>query len=388
MQTKVLLLIVALLGIMPMNNTLAADNTKTETKTHGGGVYLYSPYTKITVAPGATIDYKVSLVNNSSGMINTAISLGGIPRSWTYEMKSGGWSISKLAVLPKDKQEFNLTVTVPLKINKGVYTFYVTSGYGSLPLTVIVSQQGTYQTEFTTDQPNMQGNSKSTFTFSATLKNQTADKQLYALMANAPRGWNVVFKPNFKQATSAQVEANSSQNVSIEITPPANVEAGNYKIPTRAMAGNTSANLDLEVVVTGSYQMELTTPEGLLSTDVTAGDVKRIELEVKNTGSSILKDIQLTANKPGNWEVSFEPARIDMIKAGEIRPVTAVLKASKKALPGDYVTTVEAKTPEVNATAQFRITVKTSVLWGWTGILIIIVAVGGVYYLFRKYGRR
>lgn len=122
MQTKVLLLIVALLGIMPMNNTLSADNTKTETKTHGGGVYLYSPYTKITVAPGATIDYKVSLVNNSSGMINTAISLGGI-RSWTYEMKSGGWSISKLAVLPKDKQEFNLTVTVPLKINKGRIPF-------------------------------------------------------------------------------------------------------------------------------------------------------------------------------------------------------------------------------------------------------------------------
>ena len=77
----------------------------------------------------------------------------------------------------------------------------------------------------------MQGNSKSTFTFNATLKNQTADQQLYALMAKAPRGWNVIFKPNYKQATSAQVEANSSQNVSIDITPPANVEAGSYKIP-------------------------------------------------------------------------------------------------------------------------------------------------------------
>lgn len=388
MRTNFLLLTVALLGLMPMNYTHAADNTKTETKPHGGGVYLYSPYTKIAVAPGATIDYKVSLVNNSPGMINTGLSLRGIPRTWKYEMKSGGWSISKLAVLPKDKQEFDLTVNVPLQINKGSYTFYVSSGYGSLPLTVIVSQQGTYQTEFTTDQPNMQGNSKSTFTFSALLKNQTADKQLYALMANAPRGWNVVFKPNFKQATSAQVEPNSSQSVSIEITPPANVEAGNYKIPTRAVAGNTSANLDLEVVVTGSYQMELTTPQGLLSAEVTAGSEKRIELEIRNTGSSILKDIQLSANKPSDWEVSFEPTRIDMIKAGEMRPVTAILKASKKALPGDYVTSIEAKTPEVNAAAQFRITVKTSVLWGWTGILIIIVAIGGVYYLFRKYGRR
>ena len=61
-----------------------------------------------------------------------------------------------------------------------------------------------------------------------------------------PIGWNVVFKPNYKQATSAQVEANSTQNVSIDITPPANVEAGSYKIPVRAATGTTSAELELE----------------------------------------------------------------------------------------------------------------------------------------------
>ena len=253
---------------------------------------------------------------------------------------------------------------------------------------VVVAQQGTYQTEFTTDQPNMEGNSKSTFTFSTTLKNQTADQQLYALMANAPRGWNVIFKPNYKQATSAQVEPNSSQNVSIDITPPANVEAGSYKIPVRAATGTTSAELELEVVVTGSFQMELTTPRGLLSADITAGDVKRIELEVKNTGSSLLKDIQLSASKPADWEVTFEPTKIDALKAGETSTVTAILKASKKALPGDYVTTIMAKTPEVNADAQFRIAVKTPMIWGWVGVLIIAAAIGVVYYLFRKYGRR
>ena len=112
------------------------------------------------------------------------------------------------------------------------------------------------------------------------------------------------------------MEANSSQNVSIEIVPPANVEAGNYKIPVRAATGTTSADLELEVVVTGSYEMELSTPRGLLSTEITAGDVKRIELVVRNTGSSLLKDIQLSANKPVDWEVSFEPSKIDMLEGG------------------------------------------------------------------------
>ena len=64
------------------------------------------------------------------------------------------------------------------------------------------------------------------------------------------------------------------------------------------------------------------------------------------------------------------------------------LKASKKALPGDYVTTIMAKTPEANADAQFRVAVKTPMIWGWVGVLIIIATIGVVYYLFRKYGRR
>lgn len=374
------LLLVLVLVLFPMS-----------TRAYGADecVMLYTPYTKIAVPPGESINYSVDVINNCDEVKNASISVLGMPRGWKYEMKAGGWTVDQISVLPGEKKNFSFKVDVPFKVNKGTYHFTLTApGVAELPLTVTVSEQGTYQTEFVTKQPNMQGNSKSTFNFNTTLKNQTADQQLYALMADVPRGWNVTFRVAGKQATSAQVEANSTQNVSIDITPPANVEAGSYKIPVRAATGTTSAELELEVVVTGSFQMELTTPRGLLSADITAGDVKRIELEVKNTGSSLLKDIQLSASKPADWEVTFKPTKIDALKAGETSTVTAILKASKKALPGDYVTTIMAKTPEVNADAQFRIAVKTPMIWGWVGVLIIAAAIGVVYYLFRKYGRR
>lgn len=374
------LLLVLVLVLFPMS-----------TRAYGADecVMLYTPYTKIAVPPGESINYSVDVINNCDEVKNASISVLGMPRGWKYEMKAGGWTVDQVSVLPGEKKNFSFKVDVPFKVNKGTYHFTLTApGVAELPLTVTVSEQGTYQTEFVTKQPNMQGNSKSTFNFNTTLKNQTADQQLYALMADVPRGWNVTFRVAGKQATSAQVEANSTQNVSIDITPPANVEAGSYKIPVRAATGTTSAELELEVVVTGSYQMELTTPRGLLSTDVTAGDIKKIELEVRNTGSSLLKDIQLSANKPADWEVTFEPSKIDALKAGETSTVMATLKASKKALPGDYVTTIMAKTPEVNADAQFRVAVKTPMIWGWVGVLIIIATIGVVYYLFRKYGRR
>ena len=372
------LLLILLTGVLPFKMQASEPEKK---------VILYTPYTKIAVPPGESINYSIDVINNSDEVKNADITIKGMPRGWKYEIKAGTWIVNQLSVLPKEKKNFSLKVDIPLKVNKGTYRFTVAAeGLGELPLSITVSKQGTYQTDFTTNQPNMQGNSKSTF--NATLKNQTADQQLYALMAQAPRGWNAVFKANYKQATSAQVEPNATQNITIDITPPANVEAGTYKIPVRAVTSTTSADLQLEVVITGTYQMELTTPRGLLSAEITAGDTKRLDLVIKNTGSAELKDIQLSANKPADWEVTFEPVKIDRLKAGETANAVAIVKASKKALPGDYVTKISAKTPEVNSSADFRIAVRTPMIWGWMGVLVILVALGCVYFLFRKYGRR
>jgi uncharacterized membrane protein len=251
-----------------------------------------------------------------------------------------------------------------------------------------VSEQGTFKTEFTTDQVNMEGNTTSTFTYQATLRNSTAEKQLYVLMADALPGWNVTFRYNSRQVTSVEVNENSNVSINIEIDPPDMIEAKTYKIPVRASTNSTSAELTLEAVITGSFAMELTTPTGLLSTGITAGDQKRIELVVRNTGSAQLKNIELTASTPINWEVTFDPKKIDVVEPGNTARVFAVIKAAKKAIAGDYVTNIEARTPEVSSKAQFRISVRTSMIWGWVGILIICAALSSIYFLFRKYGRR
>ncbi len=353
------------------------------------GTTLYTPYTKISVSPGQSIDYSIDAINDSKDLQNGEISVTGIPRSWSYSFKSGGMSIGQLAVLPGEKKTLNLKVEVPYQVNKGNYRFTVMAGsLGSLPLVINVSEKGSNESELTSDQPNMQGNSKSSFSFKANLKNRTPEKQLYALMADHPRGWDISFKANYKQVTSVELEANTTKDVDIEIKPPGEVAAGTYKIPVRAVTGSTSAKLELEVVVTGSFSMELTTPTGLLSTHVTAGDEKKLELVVRNTGSSELTGIDLKATSPANWSVEFDPKKIDKLLPGQDATAFATIKADKKAIPGDYVTNIEAKTPETSSKIAFRVSVRTSMLWGWVGVLVIVAALGMVYYLFRKYGRR
>lgn len=361
----------------------------TQASASGNSAKLYTPFTKISVPPGESVTFSIDLINHSEEKQTTDISVIGLPYSWESSLKSGNWTINQLSVLPGEKKSVSLNVKVPHQVNKGNYPFRVVAqGCDTLHLNVRVSEQGTNKSEFTCDQTNMQGNSKSTFTYSAVLKNQTAEEQLYALTADAPRGWTVNFKPDYKQATSVNVAANATKNVSIEVTAPATVAAGTYQIPLRASTAKASAELTIEAVITGTYAMELTTPKGLLSTDITAGENKKIELEVKNTGSAELKDVKLSANSPVDWSVTFDPAQIARLNAGESMRVIASVKASSKAIVGDYITRMEAKTPEVNATAEFRISVKASLLAGWLGVLIIVIALGSVYYLFRKYGRR
>lgn len=352
-------------------------------------ISLYTPYPKISVPPGESIDYAIDVINNSNEIKNVEISMAGMPRGWNYILKSGGWDVGQLSILPGGKQSLNLKVEVPLKVNKGSYRFKVVAGgFNPLLLTVIVTEQGTFKSEFTTEQPNMAGHANSSFTFNTNLKNRTAEKQSYALMANLPRGWNVTFKVNYQQVNSVSIEANNTQAITVEIKPPDNIEAGKYKIPVSAATSTTSANLELEMVITGSYSMELTTPTGLLSAAITAGDSKRIELLINNTGTAELTDINLEASAPVNWDVTFDPKKVDKLQPRNGARVFATIKADKKAIAGDYVTSIDAKTIEVSSKAAFRISVETPLLWGWIGILIICFALGSVYYLFRKFGRR
>jgi uncharacterized membrane protein len=234
----------------------------------------------------------------------------------------------------------------------------------------------------------MEGIATSMFNFQASLNNSTPERQHYGLSADAPAGWVVTFRPNFRQATSVDIEANSKVDIAIDIDPPDRAQAGTYRIPIRAFTKETSANLDFEVVITGTYGMTLTTPTGLLSTSVTAGDNKRLALIINNTGSSELRNVTIGSESPINWKVEFEPDRIDVIEPGGSVRLFATIDVDKKAIAGDYVVTFESVVAETSSKATFRVIVKTPMIWGWLGIFIIVGALGLVFYLFRKYGRR
>ncbi|WP_349313701.1 NEW3 domain-containing protein [Chitinophaga sp. MM2321] len=235
---------------------------------------------------------------------------------------------------------------------------------------------------------NIESTTKDPFRYNASLHNGSGHTQIYKLETLTPEGWNTVLRTEGSQVAGLRLDSGKTQEISIEITAAPLVKPGKYNIPVIAVTDADTLRVELEAVVKGNYGIELTTPSGRLSNDITEGKSKQIELTIRNTGTLPLEGLELSAQTPVKWNATFTPSKIERIDAGQTQDVIATLNVPDKTIAGDYVTNFTVKNNNVNSNAAFRMTVKTSLLSGWIGILVIFLSLGIVYYLIRKYGRR
>ena len=50
--------------------------------------------------------------------------------------------------------------------------------------------------------------------------------------------------------------------------------------------------------------------------------------------------------------------------------------------------TITASTSETSDSAEFRVSVETSMVWGVVAVVILVAIIGVIGWIFRKYGRR
>lgn len=235
---------------------------------------------------------------------------------------------------------------------------------------------------------NLEGAVSDNFRFQATLKNNNSSSQIYALNMELPDGWRAQFTAMGSRVTALQVEGKSQQEISIQVFPAPSTKPGKYTLPLNAEGEGDHHVIDFQIDITGVYALTLTTPDGRVSNEVVSGSKRGSTLVVENTGSLPLKDIELSAQTPSSWEASFDPKNIATLAPGESKEVQLNIQVPDKAIAGDYMAELSAGSAQQNAKLSYRVTVVTSMLSGWLGVFIILVAVGLVFLLIRKYGRR
>ncbi len=361
-----------------------------------GGLDMHTDYPGTTAKAGDSLTFSIDL-DNSGSACDAAISLESLPDGWEgYISGSSSNPITRIHVpAGSDSASATLHLDIPADTADGSYQV-VLSAQGdnassdTLTLYLDVDQLEVSQGDFSSEYPEQEGSSGTSFSFNATLINNSTEEQSYSLSANAPEGWQVAFKPSGEatQVASITLEPTVSQGLTITVTPPNNVSAGDYTIPCSAISAGEALDMELSVTITENYDLALSTPDGRLSFDATAGKETDLTLTVTNNSNVAVQNINLLSSSPSGWNVSFDTPTIDVIEPGATVEISAHVSPSSEALTGDYALTITASSSEVSDSADFRVAVETSVLWGFVAVAIIIALLAGIGYIFRKYGRR
>ena len=140
--------------------------------------------------------------------------------------------------------------------------------------------------------------------------------------------------------------------------------------------------------ITGTYGIEVSTTNGMLSCDAYASKPTTFTLTVTNTGNAPLNNVSVRSGVPDGWDIILSQTTIDNLPVGATENITVTMTPAENALSGDYMVTIEARTGDAKHSVEFRTTVKTETVWGFTGIALIAAALLGLWFVFHKFGRR
>ena len=90
----------------------------------------------------------------------------------------------------------------------------------------------------------------------------------------------------------------------------------------------------------------------------------------------------------GDWKIDFDTKTVDRLNPGDKREIVANVTPSAKAIAGDYMTTIQASGTGDSTSADFRMAVTTSTLWGIFGIGVIAIALLVLVGAVVRFGRR
>jgi uncharacterized membrane protein len=387
------LITVALGALLSLSTTSAALAQEDQTE-NSPGLTLSTPYPAQVIQAGEMVTLSLTVSNRGLPPQIVRLDVKEAPAGWKVSFTGGGRIVKAVYVDTDSSGAVSLKLEPPSDVGPGTARFVLLArgedAQAELPIELTLEEKLPPKLTLDVELPTLKGTPNTTFRYRATLENEGDEEVLTSLAADAPEGFEVTFKLRFgsEEVTSFPIKAGESKNLDIEVKPPRQVPAGEYKIYVRAQAGEANASLALTAVVTGRPELDVTTPEGRLSGRATAGRQTQLKILVRNRGSAPARDVEMSAFEPSGWTVEFDPKRIAAIPPDGEQEVIAKITPAEKAVAGDYMLTVRATAAGESDSAELRITVLTSTLWGIVGIALIAVALGAVGLAVSRFGRR
>jgi uncharacterized membrane protein len=380
--------IFALLFLAPLPSH-AQESTPTATVQP---LLIYTAYPSLIIGFGETVDVPLKVRGGTLQTVN--LEVNNLPQGWTATFRGGSQIVDAVYVDGQNEASVDLRLEPPADVKAGTYDMVVSASGNTeksqLPLSFTVKEKLPPGLSLTVNGlPTQQGSPSGPFTFTANLKNEGDEDLVVALSATQPQNIQVTIQNAGQTVNQIQLPASETQSLTIKAEPLINLDAGQYPFTVQATAGDVKAELGLTAEVVGQGNLTVTSPDGNLSGQATAGQDNPLKIELSNSGTAPLSGVQLSSSEPTGWSVSFDQTQIAEIPAGQKVDVTAHVKPADNAVAGDYMITINAQPLDSKQeSADFRITVHTSTLWGIAGIGLIALAVAVVGVAVVRFGRR
>ena len=400
------LLLLMSLGIVPRSDAAESATPSKDASASKESFNLILPFHDLTVGQGQEASMDADVVNRTKDPVQVSLTIEGVPTGWDINFNSRYPSFPVRSVMVQGSdQTTNKSTTlefkakVPDSAKPGVYPVKVIAkdASGTTQYTETVNYRVTSKKietggiKISSQYPVLSSASGQTLKFTIDLKNETNKPLPTNLVAKAPQGWAVRFKPQFgdQQISSIQLKENGSETVSIEIDTPATADAKEYPIAIEARAGAYEATTNVKVSLKGTQDLKMGSLAGTLNTSVVAGTKSPVDFVVGNAGTAPIHNLNFVTKKPNDkWTVEFHPDKIDSLGPGEVRQIKMDILAPDRTIAGDYMLTLTANSPETNKSSDFRVTVSTPTIWSWIGFAIVGLVVLGLAAVFFRLGRR
>ena len=251
--------------------------------------------------------------------------------------------------------------------------------------------------EFECKYPVLSAKSGEIFEFNVDLKYQGSGRKRFDLTFTTPPDWAAIAVAGYPEKQIPAIEMGPSEmypvtesiKVKFGTSSGKYPEPGDYVAILQAAAGNLKQAIQLKAVVTARYELAMSTATGRLNTEADAGKDNHLSIVLVNSGSAAIQNITFSSSKPEGWNITYNPDKVKSLDTGLTQEVDVTIKPPEKTIAGDYMITLRAESKEFSPNPlQIRVTVLTPTIWGWMGVLIVLVVIAGVGVIFWRLGRR
>ncbi len=227
--------------------------------------------------------------------------------------------------------------------------------------------------------------------YEMTLKNAGRNDDTYALSVEGlPEQWYARFKESrdaTEEVSEIYIPAGEEKPLYLDLIPPYSVDVGEYNFTAVIDSSARQYEENLTLRLRGSYTMR--TYAKSYRHEINRGDTLAFDMTVSNAGvGGALTKIGINMSAPEGWRATVDPATVASLEPGERATVRVTVVPPADIVAGEYKVVALVKSDQAEGEDEFRIVVKEQSYVALLGLLVMAGVAAGLWYMFRKYGRR